>query len=182
MVVLCTVYILFNTTLFYYIHEIETELRFYHLLFQKHIKTTVEQYAPELIKPSSSKPVITNGWEKSPPVIPPRNGSKLEHSASPKPKIIEKYFDSNIEAEPSPPGARKELNIGDEGKVDVTDKAGGGGGGGYRENWKARQEKQNTLVFNFTNTKKDVSHIENDGLDLTNRTSKKVNYKSKFNK
>ena len=37
---------------------------------------------------------------------------------------------------------------------------------------------QNTLVFNFVNSKKDVSHIENDGLDLTNRTKKKVSFMS----
>jgi hypothetical protein len=47
----------------------------------------------------------------------------------------------------------------------------GVGGNNYRENWKARQEAQNTLVFNFINSKKDVSHIENDGLDLTKRTT-----------
>ena len=50
---------------------------------------------------------------------------------------------------------------------DVTDKS--GGGNSYRDSWKARNDQQNTLVFNFTNTKKDVSHIENDGLDLSKR-------------
>merc|ERR1712241_1604433 len=40
--------------------------------------------------------------------------------------------------------------------------------------WKSRAEVQNTLVFNFVNSKKDVSHIENDGLDLTKRTKKPV--------
>jgi hypothetical protein len=52
----------------------------------------------------------------------------------------------------------------------------GNGDVSYRENWKARNkaEQQNTMVFNFVNTKRDVTHIENDGLDLSKRnTSKK---------
>lgn len=51
----------------------------------------------------------------------------------------------------------------------------GGGDTSYRESWKARNkaEQQNTMVFNFVNTKRDVTHIENDGLDLSKRTSKK---------
>ena len=103
-----------------------------------------------------------------PPQIPPRNGSKLEFSASP-PKPKEKYFDSNIEAEPSPPSVRREPAA-EATNADVTDKS------GYRESWKARQDKQNTLVFNFINSKKDVSHIENDGLDISKRpdSGKKV--------
>ena len=44
----------------------------------------------------------------------------------------------------------------------------------YRESWKSRNDTQNTFTFNFVNSKKDVSHIENDGLDLTHR-NKKVN-------
>lgn len=44
----------------------------------------------------------------------------------------------------------------------------------YRDSWKSRNDTQNTFTFNFVNSKKDVSHIENDGLDLTNR-NKKVN-------
>ena len=45
----------------------------------------------------------------------------------------------------------------------------------YRESWKARNkaEQQNTMVFNFVNTKRDVTHIENDGLDLSKRSTKK---------
>jgi hypothetical protein len=61
---------------------------------------------------------------------------------------------------------------------DVADRAGpgsrGGGGNNYRDSWKARQDQQNTLVFNFINSKKDVSHIENDGLDLTKRQGNAV--------
>jgi len=41
--------------------------------------------------------------------------------------------------------------------------------GSYRDAWRATKEQQNTLVFNFVGAKKDVSHIENDGLDLSSR-------------
>ena len=37
---------------------------------------------------------------------------------------------------------------------------------------KSRNEAQNSFVFNFVNTKKDTSHLEYDGLDLSNRTKK----------
>ena len=116
-----------------------------------------------------------------PPTVPPRNGSRLEHTAAVtngKAKLQEKYFDSNIEAEASPPPVQAKASSRSDGEEksssDVTDKAGVGGAGGYRENWKARQDKQNTIVFNFTGSKKDVSHIENDGLDLSKRNEKKV--------
>ena len=49
--------------------------------------------------------------------------------------------------------------------VDVPDK----GSSSYREAWKASKSEQNSLVFNFVGAKKDVSHIENDGLDLSSR-------------
>merc|ERR1712029_68721 len=52
---------------------------------------------------------------------------------------------------------------------DTTDKS-----SNYRDSWKNRNDVQNTLVFNFVNSKKDISHIENDGLDLTKRTKKGV--------
>jgi len=48
---------------------------------------------------------------------------------------------------------------------DVADK----GNSSYREAWKASKDQQNSLVFNFVGAKKDVSHIENDGLDLSSR-------------
>jgi len=48
---------------------------------------------------------------------------------------------------------------------DVPDK----GSSSYREAWKASKDQQNSLVFNFVGAKKDVSHIENDGLDLSSR-------------
>ena len=90
-----------------------------------------------------------------------------------------KYFDTNISAHPHSDSVTPDPSA---------DTGGGGGGGGvggvaadvtdnnknnnYREAWKSRAEVQNTLVFNFVNSKKDVSHIENDGLDLTKRTKK----------
>jgi hypothetical protein len=43
------------------------------------------------------------------------------------------------------------------------------GGGSYRDTWKKRNDEQNTVVFNFANTKKDVTHIENDGRDISRR-------------
>jgi len=43
------------------------------------------------------------------------------------------------------------------------------GSSSYREAWKASKSEQNSLVFNFVGAKKDVSHIENDGLDLSSR-------------
>ena len=49
--------------------------------------------------------------------------------------------------------------------MDVPDK----GSSSYREAWKASKSEQNSLVFNFVGAKKDVSHIENDGLDLSSR-------------
>ena len=47
-------------------------------------------------------------------------------------------------------------------------------GGSYREEWSRKREsdQKNTMVFNFVNSKKEVSHIENDGLDLSKRGSK----------
>jgi hypothetical protein len=54
------------------------------------------------------------------------------------------------------------------------DQQGGGKENGYRDNWKKRQEAENknTMVFNFVNSQKDVTHIENDGLDLSKRKKK----------
>lgn len=113
---------------------------------------------------------------KSPPTVPPRNGSKLEHTGSPpKRQAQQKYFDSNIETSVPPISNAKSDIVAVKEDItnvhavngDVTDKV--GGGNSYRDNWKARNEQQNTLVFNFTNSKKDVSHIENDGLDLSKR-------------
>ena len=106
---------------------------------------------------------------KSPPSVPPRNGSKLEHGDSTA-HAQKKYFDSNIEPQnnnTSDKVAKSEPKaVKPSAEPDVTDKS------NYRDSWKSRNDVQNTLVFNFVNSKKDVSHIENDGLDLTNRTKK----------
>jgi len=39
----------------------------------------------------------------------------------------------------------------------------------------------NTFVFNFVGTEKEVNHIENDGLDMTNRSNRKTNVRFKIN-
>ena len=173
----------------------------YKLYFQKVVSPPVISSPgwekPTAAPPSTKLPLVTASAgivtatpaavvSTPPPTVPPRNGSKLEHIVNGKPKLQEKYFDSNIEENPSTPplAVRKVVNGdvkvgGGEGKVnggDVTDKS----NGGYRESWKARQDQQNTVVFNFTGSKKDVSHIENDGLDLSKRNEKKVFFFSFF--
>ncbi len=45
----------------------------------------------------------------------------------------------------------------------------GAGENSYRDSWKKRNEEQNTMVFNFVNSAKEVSHIENDGRDISKR-------------
>lgn len=138
---------------------------------------------------TDAPPVILNSV-KSPPSVPPRNGSKLEHqetsattstpsTTSTTSSQSRKYFDSNIEPlvppPPSPGQTSEELVRSDAKAVtdrdkstDVIDKA-----PSYRDSWKSRSDQQNnSFVFNFVNSKKDVSHIENDGLDLTKRSKK----------
>ena len=112
--------------------------------------------------------ILTSNSVRSPPSVPPRNGSKLEHAE----QISQqrKYFDSNIEpltCSPDPGKSdAKAVTVDQEKSNDVTDKS-------YRDSWKSRSDQQNnTFVFNFVNSKKDVSHIENDGLDLTKRSKK----------
>ena len=140
------------------------------------------------------------GGGRAPPSVPPRNGSKLETPSET--EVIggqrQKYFDTNIEPQPSeknnfiktdivkPVGERtvsknnsvvsksdhQKAVIGrtetpETNTVDATDNK-----NNYRDSWKSRNDTQNTFTFNFVNSKKDVSHIENDGLDLTNRNKK----------
>ena len=140
-----------------------------------------------------------NGSQKEhPTVVPYMNGSKTENAVSsgsktelpaniesrrehplpsasadpPKARLMEKYFDSNIEVDERESGGKS-----------AAEKKEAGAAGGYRDSWKARNDQQNTVVFNFVNSKKDVSHIENDGLDLSNRIAgnKKVGFKSMAN-
>jgi len=112
--------------------------------------------------------------DKSPPSVPPRNGSKLEHGEVTA-NAQKKYFDSNIEPQNNKASDDKVVvksepkAVKTSAETDVTDKS------NYRDSWKSRNDVQNTLVFNFVNSKdKDLSHIENDGLDLTNRNKKGV--------
>lgn len=47
------------------------------------------------------------------------------------------------------------------------------GGKSYRDEWKKRNSEQNSMVFNFVNTDRETSHIENDGRDISRRTRSK---------
>ena len=157
---------------------------------------------------SEPKPGLRNGSVgglavgRAPPSVPPRNGSKLETPGEPGVNggQRQKYFDTNIEPQPSEKSnfiktdIVKPVSVGErtvikndpvvnksdpqkavigraEGQetntVDSTDNK-----NNYRDSWKSRNDTQNTFTFNFVNSKKDVSHIENDGLDLTNRNKK----------
>ena len=157
---------------------------------------------------SEPKPGLRNGSvgglavSRAPPSVPPRNGSKLE---TPGELGVnggqrQKYFDTNIEPQPSEKNnfiktdIVKPVSVGERtvnkndtvvnksdphksvigrpesqetNTVDSTDNK-----NNYRDSWKSRNDTQNTFTFNFVNSKKDVSHIENDGLDLTNRNKK----------
>ena len=157
---------------------------------------------------SEPKPGLRNGSVgglavgRAPPSVPPRNGSKLE---TPGELGVnggqrQKYFDTNIEPQPSEKNnfiktdIVKPVSVGERtvikndpvvnksdpqkavigrpeaqetNTVDSTDNK-----NNYRDSWKSRNDTQNTFTFNFVNSKKDVSHIENDGLDLTNRNKK----------
>ena len=95
--------------------------------------------------------------QRQPPSVPPRNGSRLEHGLPPTTTTTPATF--------SPPPITPAGNGSKEESGDVADK----GSSSYREAWKASKDQQNSLVFNFVGAKKDVSHIENDGLDLSSR-------------
>ena len=158
-----------------------------------------------VVASSEPKPGLRNGsvgglgGGRAPPSVPPRNGSKLEtpNEAEVSGGHRQKYFDTNIEPQPSeknnfiktdivkPVAERTVIKnnsvvsksdqkavIGkpetpETNTVDATDNK-----NNFRDSWKSRNDTQNTFTFNFVNSKKDVSHIENDGLDLTNRNKK----------
>jgi len=114
--------------------------------------------------------ILRTSPAKCPPSVPPRNGSKLETQDPASQQ--RKYFDSNIEPLTSSPDLgksdHKAVTVEQDKPTDTTDKS-----NSYRDSWKARSDQQNnSFVFNFVNSKKDVSHIENDGLDLTKRSKK----------
>ena len=178
----------------------------------KKIHSESSKEAPHVIVSNSvvssePKPGLRNGSVgglgvgRAPPSVPPRNGSKLETPSEL--EVIggqrQKYFDTNIEPQPSEknnfiktdivkpaPVGERTVNKNDtvvnksdtqkavtgrqeasETNTDATDNK-----NNYRDSWKSRNDTQNTFTFNFVNSKKDVSHIENDGLDLTNRNKK----------
>jgi len=124
--------------------------------------------APKFIAPNISTPsskITPSTVNKNPSAS---NGNKFQH----------KFFDSNITEVDVIPAAACDKDVdegykalnGENDMNKVNDR-----NGSYRDSWKQRQDQQNTLVFNFVNTKKDVSHIENDGLDMSKRTTKKGN-------
>ena len=107
------------------------------------------------------QPVSSSAPSRQPPSVPPRNGSRLEHSSpANNPTTI-----SSTPTTLSQPVISPVVTSKKEESVDVPDK----GSSSYREAWKASKSEQNSLVFNFVGAKKDVSHIENDGLDLSSR-------------
>merc|ERR550517_292925 len=99
---------------------------------------------------------------RQPPSVPPRNGSRLEHGVPPTPTTATATTPTTFSPPPISSPASNSIK---EESGDVPDK----GSSSYREAWKASKEQQNSLVFNFVGAKKDVSHIENDGLDLSSR-------------
>jgi len=99
--------------------------------------------------------------QRQPPSVPPRNGSRLEHGVP----ATSTATTTTTPATFSPPPITLVSNGNKEESGDVPDK----GSSSYREAWKASKDQQNSLVFNFVGAKKDVSHIENDGLDLSSR-------------
>ena len=117
--------------------------------------------------------------KQPPPSVPARNGSRLEHADSPvRQQIQTKYFDTNIGPEltpPPPPGKKGDHLVkgvgGGQAEAEDGDEK-NGLNNSYRDSWKKRQDQQNSMIFNFLGDKKDVSHIENDGLDLSKRNKK----------
>jgi len=107
------------------------------------------------------QPVSSSAPSRQPPSVPPRNGSRLEHSSPANNPTTISSTPTTLSQPVIPPvvSSKKEES------VDVPDK----GSSSYREAWKASKSEQNSLVFNFVGAKKDVSHIENDGLDLSSR-------------
>jgi len=138
---------------------------------------------------------VTPQNKSIPPAVPLRNGSKLEHGntqESPKNTVTlesqnTRGIDDSINTrgkneKTSTKGAEENQSVrgGQENKnsqstptnQSIKNKE---GNGNYRDGWKARKEQENSLVFNFVGSKKDTSHIENDGLDLSKRNAKQNN-------
>ena len=118
---------------------------------------------PPAIAPKKEVLVI----DKKPPPAPPSAIVETTNSNTVPPKVV--TFADAIEVE-KPPSPSK---IVDEGIEDL-EMMENNKSANYRESWKKhRDAENNTMVFNFLNTQKDVTHIENDGLDLSQRKKNK---------
>ena len=118
---------------------------------------------PPAIAPKKEVLVI----DKKPPPAPPSAVVETTNSNTVPPKVV--TFADAIEVE-KPPSPSK---IVDEGIEDL-EMMENNKSANYRESWKKhRDAENNTMVFNFLNTQKDVTHIENDGLDLSQRKKNK---------
>lgn len=110
------------------------------------------------------------------------NAAKVQNGSATKQTVA---LDVNANANSSPPSSssKRAASLNRAAESNSSDKEANGedgGGGSYRDSWKQRQEQQNTMVFNFSNTKRDVTHIENDGRDISRRSKSKTKDKKKM--
>lgn len=115
----------------------------------------------------TKKEVILVDKRHEPSILKTKSSSRKVSTGN---KIV--TFAEEIEAEPLVQPASPTKDNSDEGIDNDEDME--GVKSNYRESWKKRQEAEtkNTMVFNFLNSQKDVTHIENDGLDLSKRKKK----------
>ena len=128
-----------------------------------------------LSKETTKKEVIVID-KKPPPIVetsvpfkpdpPPPTTKQNNNNFNSSNKVV--TFADTIEVE-KPPSPSKIL---DEGIAEDQENMVENNKSNYRDNWKKRDAENNTMVFNFLNTQKDVTHIENDGLDLSHRKKK----------
>ena len=129
----------------------------------------------KVISFGEEKRVISFGDEKE-------NGLKEEAALRPQKGMATRQTDVSANANSPPTSTSKRAaspNRAAEGNGSGNPKA-ANGEGSYRDSWKQRQEQQNTMVFNFSNTKRDVTHIENDGRDISRRPKSKTRDKKKM--
>ena len=127
---------------------------------KKYFDTNIEEHAPISPKQPASQTVVPTTVINK-PVLPTQAAPVLPNHTAP---VLPTH---------TAPAAAKN-DEGDLTSSSSTDKKNGSGaaanGGSYA--LKSRNEPQNSFVFNFVNTKKDTSHLEYDGLDLSKRNKK----------